>query len=151
MWHLTGFENLEITRRIRNIAKDRIGIVLDLVNLKASAEKKVGEYSLGMKRLGLAIALLPEPDLLILDEPVNGLDPNGIIEIRELLLKLNQEFGITIFLSSHMLSEIEKIVTHLGILNKGKLVFQGRYEELMALQSQSATVQIETNNNQKTI
>lgn len=148
--HLSGFDNLEITRRIRNANKSRIDKALQLVDLKSAAQKKVKEYSLGMKqRLGLAIALLSEPELLILDEPVNGLDPNGIIEIRELLLKLNKENGITIFLSSHLLSEIEKIVTHLGVLNKGKLVFQGRYNELAALQTKSAIINLETSDNQK--
>jgi len=148
--HLSGFDNLEITRRIRNANKSRIDKALQLVDLKSAAQKKVKEYSLGMKqRLGLAIALLSEPELLILDEPVNGLDPNGIIEIRGLLLKLNKENGITIFLSSHLLSEIEKIVTHLGVLNKGKLVFQGRYNELAALQTKSAIINLETSDNQK--
>jgi len=148
--HLSGFDNLEITRRIRNVSQNRIGKVLELVDLKTASAKKVKEYSLGMKqRLGLAIALLSEPKLLILDEPVNGLDPNGIIEIRELLLNLNKENGITIFLSSHLLSEIEKIVTHLGVLSKGKLVFQGQYNDLKELQNKSAVIHIETSDNQK--
>jgi len=148
--HLSGFDNLEITRRIRNVSKNRIDKVLELVDLKTASEKKVKEYSLGMKqRLGLAIALLSEPELLILDEPVNGLDPNGIIEIRELLLKLNKENGLTIFLSSHLLSEIEKIVTHLGVLSKGELVFQGLYNDLKELQNKTATIYIETSDNQK--
>ncbi|TAN01110.1 MAG: ABC transporter ATP-binding protein [Chitinophagaceae bacterium] len=147
---LSGFDNIEITRRIRNVDKNRIDKVLELVSLTKASQKKVKEYSLGMKqRLGLAIALLSEPELLILDEPVNGLDPNGMIEIRELLLKLNKENGITIFLSSHLLSEIEKIVTHLGVLNRGKLVFQGKYSDLKELQHRSATIHIETSNNQK--
>lgn len=147
---LSGFDNIEITRRIRNVDKNRIDKVLELVSLTKASQKKVKEYSLGMKqRLGLAIALLSEPELLILDEPVNGLDPNGMIEIRELLLKLNKESGITIFLSSHLLSEIEKIVTHLGVLNRGKLVFQGKYSDLKELQHRSATIHIETSDNQK--
>jgi ABC-2 type transport system ATP-binding protein len=146
--HLSGFDNLEITRRIRNVNKNRIDKVLKLVDLKAACQKTVKEYSLGMKqRLGLAIALLSEPELLVLDEPVNGLDPNGIIEIRDLLLKLNKENGITVFLSSHLLSEVEKIVTHLGVLSKGKLVFQGQYENLQELQNKSATIYIETSDN----
>jgi len=150
--HLSGFDNLEITRRIRNVPRSQIDKVLMLVDLKAAARKKVKEYSLGMKqRLGLAIALLSDPALLILDEPVNGLDPNGIIEIRTLLLRLNKEFGVTIFLSSHLLSEVDKIVSHLGILSHGKLVFQGPYSKLKALQQQSATIQINTNNNQKAL
>ncbi|MBX3254478.1 MAG: ABC transporter ATP-binding protein [Chitinophagaceae bacterium] len=150
--HLSGFDNLEITRRIRNASKSRIDKVLQLVDLKPVSQRKVREYSLGMKqRLGLAIALITEPELVILDEPVNGLDPNGIIEIRELLLKLNKENGITIFLSSHLLSEIEKIVTHVGVLSKGEMVFQGRYNDLKELQNNSATIHIETSDNQKSL
>lgn len=150
--HLSGFDNLEITRRIRNVPKSQIDKVLMLVDLKAASRKKVKEYSLGMKqRLGLAIALLSDPALLILDEPVNGLDPNGIIEIRTLLLRLNKEFGVTIFLSSHLLSEVDKIVSHLGILSLGKLMFQGPYSKLKALQQQSATIQINTSNNQRAL
>lgn len=150
--HLSGFDNLDITRRIRNISKNRIAKALELVDLTRASDKKVKDYSLGMKqRLGLAIALLSEPELLILDEPVNGLDPNGIIEIREILQKLNRENGVTIFLSSHLLSEIEKIVTHLGVLNKGRLVFQGHYKDLIELQNQTAILQIQTNNNQKSL
>jgi len=148
--HLSGFDNLEITRMIRNVNKNRIGKVLEILDLKTASAKKVKDYSLGMKqRLGLAIALLSEPELLILDEPVNGLDPNGIIEIRELILKLNKENGITFFLSSHLLSEIEKIVTHLGVLSNGKLVFQGEYSDLKELQNKSATIHIETSDNDK--
>jgi ABC-2 type transport system ATP-binding protein len=150
--HLSGLDNLEITRRIRNVKKSQIDKVIMLVDLKAASRKKVKEYSLGMKqRLGLAIALLSDPALLILDEPVNGLDPNGIIEIRTLLLRLNKEFGVTIFLSSHLLSEVDKIVSHLGVLNHGKLVFQGLYSKVKTLQQQSATIQINTNNNQKAL
>lgn len=148
--HLSGFDNLEITRKVRSISKSRVDETLKIVGLKSAAQKKVKEYSLGMKqRLGLAVALLSEPELLILDEPVNGLDPNGIIEIRELLLKLNKENGTTIFLSSHLLSEIEKIVTHLGVLSKGKLVFQGKYNDVKELQKKSAIIHIQTSNNEK--
>lgn len=148
--HLSGFDNLEIARRIREVNKSRIDKVLELVDLKSASRRNVKEYSLGMKqRLGLAVALLSEPELLILDEPVNGLDPNGIIEIRELLLRLNKENGITIFLSSHLLSEIEKIVTHLGVLSKGKLAFQGQYIDLKELQNKSSTIHIETSDNQR--
>lgn len=150
--HLSGFDNLEITRRIRNVNKSQIDKVLMLVDLKAASRKRVKEYSLGMKqRLGLAIALLSDPALLILDEPVNGLDPNGIIEVRELLLRLNKESGVTIFLSSHLLSEVEKIVSHLGILSHGKLVFQGPCSKLKELQQHSATIHINTNNNQEAL
>lgn len=146
--HLSGLDNLEITRQLRNVNKTRIVEVLRLVKLSDAAGKKVKTYSLGMKqRLGLAIALLPEPELLILDEPVNGLDPNGIVEIRELLKNINKELGTTIFLSSHLLSEIEKIVTHIGIINMGELLFQGTIGELGNLQINQSELFIETSDN----
>lgn len=148
--HLSAWDNLEVTRRVRNIPKERIYEILEMVNLTDASKKLVKNYSVGMKqRLGLALALMPHPDLLILDEPINGLDPAGIIEIRELLLKLNQEQGITIFLSSHLLPEIEKLVTHLGILNKGNLVFQGTIDEFTEINYSKRVIQIETDNMMK--
>ncbi len=148
--HLSGFDNLDITRRIRNIPKKRINEVLDIVNLSEASKAVVKEYSLGMKqRLGLAVAFLSKPSLLILDEPTNGLDPRGMIEIRELLVKLNRDFRTTILISSHLLSEIEKLVTHLGIINKGKLIFQGAIKELQKLKKGNPVVQIETDNNKR--
>ena len=150
--HLTGFDNLEITSKIKDISIKRIGEVLEIVKLTNAAKTKVREYSMGMKqRLGLALALLSEPQLLILDEPTNGLDPQGMIETRELLQKLNEEFGITILVSSHLLSEIEKLVNHLGIINNGKLVFQGTIQELHDLKRGNSIIQIETNSNAKAI
>ena len=101
------------------------------------------------QRLGLALSLLSEPELLILDEPTNGLDPQGMIETRELLFKLNKDFGTTILISSHLLSEIEKIVTHLGIIKKGKMIFQGTIAELHNLQLEHSLIQLETSNNEK--
>ncbi|MCW3106767.1 MAG: transporter ATP-binding protein [Segetibacter sp.] len=146
--HISGYDNLEITRQIRNVNKQRVAEVLRLVKLSGAAHKKVKAYSLGMKqRLGLAIALLGEPELLILDEPVNGLDPNGMVEIRELLKNINKELGTTIFLSSHLLSEIEKIVTHIGIINIGELLFQGTILELRNLQINQSELRIETSDN----
>ncbi len=146
--HLSGNDNLEITRQIRNVSKQRVAEVLGIVKLSGAAHKKVKAYSLGMKqRLGLAIALLAEPELLILDEPVNGLDPNGMVEIRELLRNINKELSTTVFLSSHLLSEIEKIVTHIGIINMGELLFQGTIQELSNLQANQSAVHIETNDN----
>lgn len=146
--HLSGYDNLEITRLIRKVNRKKVAEVLDLVKLSNVAAKKVGDYSMGMKqRLGLAIALIGEPELLILDEPVNGLDPNGIIEIRELLRSLNRELETTIFLSSHLLSEIEKLVTHIGIINMGELLFQGTITDLREIQTGEAEVHIETGNN----
>ncbi|MEO6685513.1 MAG: AAA family ATPase, partial [Dyadobacter sp.] len=106
------------------------------------------KYSLGMKqRLGLAIALLPEPDLLILDEPTNGLDPSGIIEIRELLLLLSEEHGVTILISSHLLAEIEKLVSHVCILNHGKILFQGSFKKLQQIREQKSIIEIDTDQN----
>ena len=144
--HLTAKENLEVTRRwMPWVEKDRIGEVLHIVGLTDSAEKKVSKFSLGMKqRLGLALALLPDPELLILDEPTNGLDPSGILEIRRLLLKLNQKFGKTIFVSSHLLSEVEKIASHLSIIHQGELRFQGSIEELKSVYTKNK-VYIKTN------
>ena len=150
--HLSGYDNLEITRAIRKVCRKRVDEVLDLVKLSDAAKKKTGTYSLGMKqRLGLAVAILADPDLLILDEPANGLDPKGIVEIRDLLTNINKEFGTTIFISSHLLSEIEKIVTHIGIINMGELLYQGTISELRELKASYSELAIETNNNQRAI
>jgi ABC-2 type transport system ATP-binding protein len=144
--HLTGFENLEITRRLLNVDKKRIGDVLETVRLTKDAHRRVKEYSLGMnQRLSIALALLHNPDLLILDEPTNGLDPAGIREIRELIISLNRDLGKTIFVSSHLLSEIEKTVTHLAIINGGSLLFQGPIGELRELQTPVLSVQTDDN------
>ena len=129
--HLSARDNLEITRKLLNVGKKRIDEVLNIVDLQKAKNKKVKAYSLGMKqRLGIALALLSNPQLLILDEPTNGLDPIGIKEIRELLQNLNREFGTTVFLSSHILNEVEKLVTHIGVINNGKLAFQGTLSDL---------------------
>lgn len=144
---LTAAENLRIFQKIYQCPRTRIDEVLNIVGLAATGNKKAGRFSLGMKqRLSIAVALLHEPSLLILDEPTNGLDPNGIIEIRQLLKKLNEEKGITIIVSSHMLSEMEKLVTHVGIISKGTIVFQGTLNELVGKQQQSSKLIIETNN-----
>jgi ABC-2 type transport system ATP-binding protein len=114
--------------------------------LQQAANKKAKNYSLGMKqRLAIAIALLHDPEVLILDEPTNGLDPNGIIETRELIKQLNREFGKTILVSSHLLSEVEKMATNVGIIHKGRLLFQGSLQQLKQLQSQQSVVEIEVN------
>lgn len=144
--HLTAEENLRAWQLIYRCPKERIKQVLVLVGLENTGKKKAGKFSLGMKqRLSIAIALLHRPKLLILDEPTNGLDPNGIVEIRLLLKKLNEEEGITILISSHLLSEIEKLVTHIGIINKGRLLFQGTLDHLINQQFQHAQWVVESN------
>ena len=146
--HLTGFDNLRITANMRGIEKDRVLEVLDVVKLGPDAATRVKNYSLGMKqRLGLAIALLSSPDLLILDEPTNGLDPNGIIEIRELLSDLSQRHHVTILISSHLLSEIEKLVSHIGILRQGSMLFQGSVKELHQISQEQSMIEIDTDCN----
>lgn len=123
---MTAKQNLEVQALQMGIKdKNYIGELLELVNLSDTEKKKAKNFSLGMKqRLGLAISLLGQPELLILDEPLNGLDPTGIKELRELLIKLNKERGITIIISSHILSELYKLATCYGIINKGKLTEQ---------------------------
>ena len=129
--HLTGKENLKVITTLRGLDSKCIDKYLAIVGLSDAAHRKAKEYSLGMKqRLGIAMALLPDPSLLILDEPANGLDPNGIIEIRELLKSLNREHGKTVFVSSHLLAEIEKTCTHIGIINRGVLRYEGTLEEM---------------------
>lgn len=148
--HLTGYDNLEISRILGEAGKERIAEVLEIVNLSKESNIKVSNYSLGMKqRLAIALALLSKPELLILDEPTNGLDPNGINETRELILHLNRDNGTTIFISSHILSEIEKMVTHLGIIHKGSLIFQGKIKDLLKMHQTRSSLLIQTNDNIK--
>lgn len=150
--HLTATENLHLLQRVYQCPTNRIPEALKQVGLSDTANKKVKQFSLGMKqRLAIAIALLHNPSLLILDEPTNGLDPNGMIEIRELLKDLNQQQGISILVSSHLLAEIEKLVTYVGVINKGELVFQGTLEKLLKKQMQTSLVKLQTSNNSKSI
>ena len=143
--HLTGKENLLNRALLLQVPETRVDEMLELVHLTNAAHKKAGQYSLGMKqRLGIALALLSDPKLLILDETTNGLDPNGIIEVRELLMRLVNEHKKTVFVSSHLLAEIERMATHVGIINNGELLFQGSIDELQALNKPQ--VQIETAN-----
>ncbi len=129
--HLSGYDNVKYIALLRQVPLSKIDEVLELVDLTAHKRQKAKQYSLGMKqRLAIAMALLSEPELLFLDEPVNGLDPNGIVEIRKLLVKINKEKGVTIFVSSHLLSEIEKMCTHIGIISKGVLKYEGTMEDL---------------------
>ncbi|MDU4861808.1 MAG: ABC transporter ATP-binding protein [Terrisporobacter othiniensis] len=129
---LTVEQNMEYYRIQRGIpGKDKIDKILEEVNLLDAKKKKFKDISLGMKqRLGLALAMMTEPELLLLDEPINGLDPSGIIEIRNLLLKLNKEKNITILISSHILSELSNVATCYGFLNKGHLVEELSAKEL---------------------
>lgn len=146
--HLTGSENLDVYRIIYGCTKQRVEEVLKLVKLDDARGKLVKAYSLGMKqRLSIALALLHKPKLLILDEPTNGLDPQGIIEIRELIASLAKDTGVTVLVSSHNLSEVEKTATHVGIINKGSLLFQGNIEELQKMKSKNKKVMISTSDN----
>ncbi len=148
--HLSAKDNLKILQKIYQCPTQRIEEVLQVVGLAKGENKKVSQFSLGMKqRLSIGIALLHNPKLLILDEPTNGLDPNGIIDIRELLKKINTDLGTTIIVSSHLLSEIERLVTHIGIINKGSLLFQGTYAELKSMQNETSTISFRTNDSAK--
>lgn len=129
--HLSGRENLEIVCALKDVPQKEVDGVLKVVRMEKQQHKKVREYSLGMKqRLGLAAALLGKPKVLLLDEPTNGLDPAGIQEMRELICALPEKFGMTVFLSSHLLSEIDQMADHVGIIDKGQLIFQDTLEAL---------------------
>jgi ABC-2 type transport system ATP-binding protein len=146
--HLTAQENLEVYRAIYGVSEERAGEVLSMVGLTGTGKKTVRTFSLGMKqKLAIALALLPRPELLILDEPSNGLDPAGILELRHLVKRLNKSYGMTIIISSHLLSEVEKVVSHVGIISSGKLVFQGTLQELHLLQQKQLMLQIKTSDN----
>lgn len=132
--HMTAAENLEAHRLLKGIpGKECVKKTLAIVGLQDTGKKKAKNFSLGMKqRLGIALALLGDPEFLMLDEPINGLDPMGVVEIRELLKKLNQEYGMTILISSHILSELHLLATHYGIIHQGNLLEQLTIEELNA-------------------
>jgi ABC-2 type transport system ATP-binding protein len=150
--HLTAAENLRLLQRIYQVPRTRIDEVLALVGLSHTGRKKVSQFSLGMKqRLSIAVALLHAPSLLILDEPTNGLDPNGIVEIREMLTRLNREDGITILVSSHLLPEIEKLVTDVGIICRGRMMFQGTLDALRQKRREVTSVVLRTHDNQRTL
>ncbi|AZS14918.1 ABC transporter ATP-binding protein [Paenibacillus lutimineralis] len=144
--HLTGYENMRIMQSLRNVPDRNVNEALQIVRLEKQKDKKVNQFSLGMKqRLGIAMALISFPKLLILDEPTNGLDPAGIGEIRELIQSLPHRYGITVLISSHLLSEIEQIANSVGIISQGKLVFQGSMDQL---RSKSETrIALKTENN----
>lgn len=130
--NMTAKQNIEEQYRILGIpAFDAIDDLLRLVGLENTGKKKAKNFSLGMRqRLGIAIALAGDPDFLVLDEPVNGLDPQGIVEIRELILKLNREYNITVLISSHILDELSKLATHYGFVDSGRIVKEINAEEL---------------------
>lgn len=148
--HLTGLENLQILCTLKGVPEKDIDRVLQTVRLEDQKEKKVSQYSMGMKqRLGLACALLGTPKLLILDEPTNGLDPAGIQEMRELICSLPGQLGMTVMVSSHMLSEIDQIATHVGIISSGELVFQ---DSLSSLHERSRhSIAVRTLNNEAAV
>jgi ABC-2 type transport system ATP-binding protein len=129
--HLTGRENLEITRRMRDLPRTELDRVLAQVEMEADARRPVREYSLGMRqRLGVALALMGQPRLLILDEPTNGLDPSGIQDMRELIRRMPGETGASVFLSSHLLAEVEQVAEDLVVIHRGRLRYQGPMEGL---------------------
>ena len=136
--NLTGRENLDIIRRILGLPQRAVGDALELVGLTEFGDRLAKKYSLGMKqRLGLAGALLGKPPILILDEPTNGLDPSGIHEIRNLIKSLPELYDCTILISSHMLSEIELMANDIGILNHGRMLFEGSLDDLRGYALQS--------------
>ena len=136
--HLTARENLEIVRSLRQLPKSEIDAALRTVRLDHTGKKPVAKFSLGMKqRLGIAAALMGRPKLLLLDEPTNGLDPAGIQEMRELIRSLPGEYGMTVVVSSHLLSEIDQIAEHVGIIRHGEMVFQDALPALHALSTRN--------------
>jgi ABC-2 type transport system ATP-binding protein len=151
--NMTASENLEAHRLLKGIpGKECVEKTLTLVGLQDTGKKKAKNFSLGMKqRLGLAIALLGDPEFLILDEPINGLDPMGVVEIRELLKKLNQEYGITILISSHILSELHLLATHYGIIHEGELLEQLSAKELNEKCQQFLHIKVDNPNKAATV
>lgn len=132
--NLTARENLKVRTLLYNLPQSRIDEVLEIVQLTNTGNKKAGKFSMGMKqRLGIAIALINNPKLLILDEPTNGLDPIGIGELRELIKSFPQK-GITVILASHILSEVEQVADHIGIMANGQLLYQEKIQENMDLE-----------------
>ena len=131
--HLSGRDNLEVTRRLLGATRARIDDVLAITGMTDAAGRRVRDYSMGMRqRLAIALAMLGAPTLLILDEPANGLDPAGILDMRALLRRMADEHGITVFVSSHQLSEIEQVASHVGVLHEGRLRFQGTIAAMRA-------------------
>ena len=131
--HLSGRDNLRVLATLLDVPEKRIDEVLAIVRLTGDASRKAGDYSLGMKqRLGIAAALIGSPELVVLDEPTNGLDPAGIHEIRDLIRSMPREHGITVLVSSHLLAEIDQMATGVGVIHGGRLVFEGPIGDLRA-------------------
>ncbi|HEX6160723.1 MAG TPA: ATP-binding cassette domain-containing protein, partial [Thermoanaerobaculia bacterium] len=146
--HLSASENLRLLQLIHQCPRQRIDEVLETVGLAHTGSKRAKQFSLGMRqRLAIGAALLHRPSLLILDEPTNGLDPHGIIEIRNLLVELHRRHGCTIVVSSHLLPEIERVATHVGILGKGRLLFQGTIDELRRHRQEVVSIRVSTSDN----
>jgi lantibiotic transport system ATP-binding protein len=142
--HLTGRENLEVHRRLLGLPKSAIDEALDTVGLTSVSDRLARNYSTGMKqRLGMAQALLGNPELLLLDEPTNGLDPAGIHELRTLIVELPKRRGVTVFLSSHLLSEVEQVATHLAIISQGRLKFEGTPDQLRMRNKQVIVLEVD--------
>ncbi|GAB5564241.1 MAG: ABC transporter ATP-binding protein [Winogradskyella sp.] len=146
--HLSAEQNLKIAQRYKGVPNpNEIETVLNTIDLEHTKSKKVSNFSLGMKqRLSIGMALINKPKLLVLDEPTNGLDPQGIRKIRSLIHKINKDWGTTIFISSHLLSEIEDTCSHIAIINKGRLLFNGKIDEMYKSRKGPLTVFIESNN-----
>ena len=143
--HLSGCENLDLSRRLLGLPAREIDRVLDVTEMTQHARRRVADYSLGMRqRLGLARAMLGAPPVLILDEPTNGLDPEGIADMRAFLRELPARTGATVLLSSHLLGEIEQVATHIGILSHGRLVLEGALTELKAGLAGEVAIQTDT-------
>ena len=142
--NLTGRENLDLSRRLLGLPPSEIDRVLSVVEMRADAGRRVAGYSLGMRqRLGLARAMLGAPPVLVLDEPTNGLDPDGIAEMRGFLRGLPGRTGATVLLSSHLLGEIEQIATHVGVIHQGRLVLEGELAALKAAEAPEITLRVD--------
>lgn len=149
--HLTAYESLKYADYLHGMGEERITQVLMNVGLWEHRHKKVKHLSTGMKqRLGIGLVIFHKPRLLILDEPINGLDPNGVVEMRKLLLSIWRE-GVTIFMSSHILSEIERLCTHIGIIKQGGLIYQGEMSKLLSTVSKSVFVRTSNNDRSFTL
>ena len=143
--NLSGRENLDLTRRLLRLAAKEVDRVLEVAEMTAHGGRRVADYSLGMRqRLGLARAMLGAPPVLVLDEPTNGLDPEGIADMRGFLRELPARSGATVLLSSHLLGEIEQTATHVGILSHGRLVLEGALAELKAGQASEVAIETDT-------